>query len=196
MPQTSAKLSNFASAPSRAIMVSRRILPARFLSPWRYERDSLRRRWRRSDSVGLGCRDCSRVMCGMAGFGETNRGARANNQGRTGEMRGGHGRSRDMNEMNGLGEHGSRRHLDHNAVLHQSRVQCDDRLPCAKIFRKILRRQQRDQIWRPSVNTQASELTFIPSGKPLDNSGAKKPSTRTRRGAAVSPVAANSSRKR
>src|ERR1700730_4283104 len=34
---------------------------------------------------------------------------------------------------------------------------------------------------RPSVNTEASERTFSPSGKSPDNSGTKKPSTKTRR---------------
>jgi hypothetical protein len=46
---------------------------------------------------------------------------------------------------------------------------------------------------RPSVNTEASERTFSPAGKRPDNSGTKKPSTKTRRRAGA-PAAVNSLR--
>ncbi len=60
-------------------------------------------------------------------------------------MRGGRGRSRDVNEVDRLGDHGPRLNLDHDAVLHQSRVQGNDGI----LLGKILRRQQRDQIGPP-----------------------------------------------
>ncbi len=46
---------------------------------------------------------------------------------------------------------------------------------------------------RPSVNTEASERSFSPSGKAPDNSGTKKPSAKTIRGPGKA-AAANSLR--
>ena len=95
--------------------------------------------------VGLAGNGFTGRVCYIACFGEAEGCASPDHESRAGEMRGGRGRSRDMNEVDRLGDHGPRRHFDHDAVLHQSRVQRNDGI----LRGKILRRQQRDQIGPP-----------------------------------------------
>ena len=85
----------------------------------------------------------SGTVCGIPRLGEAERCASPDDESRAGEMRGRRGRSRDVNEVDRLGDHGPRRHLDHDAVLHQSRVQAKRWNPARQDLAKPTARSDR-----------------------------------------------------